>query len=564
MVYTVKENVPRLDIVHAVPAADVDHVEAGASPGTKKRKSWKYYFWDSFDKSKAEQRLILKLDLTLMTFGCLGTFIKYIDRSNLNSAFVSGMEEDLSLYGNQLNYANTCYSVANIIALWPSNLLLAQMNPKHFIPLIELGWTISTFGQAAMKNSTQMYVLRTLVGLFEAGHFSALVYLCGAWYQKNELSKRIAIIDCATAIGPMFSSYLQAAAYTGLNGVHGLAGWRWLFLIDGVISIGIIIPQAIFYPDVPARQQPDYMFSAAELELARDRNPKEGRVRQGRFTWAQARRWLLSVDVWLLWAISFGNSIGNQPTASMAFWFKAWNKLRPGSYSVAQINNYPTPIQAVTVAVTLAMAWISDYPLRGSRWQMLVVGGVVNAVVCILLAATPVFPEHSSGKAFRWFLYYNTGWAQASCVMFWSWTHETLAGDPGARAFAGAGLNVWAWVGIATVPLAAFQTEDQPAVVAGNWTAAGCCLLIAVCAGILAYIQHRRKQLYAGEQHLVGAGGAADEGVVEVLQVDGEDGPGPGPGPGSLSDTKDGAFSSVQAVPSETRELHLSAARALR
>lgn len=42
------------------------------------------------------------------------------------------------------------------------------MNPKLFIPLIELGWTISTFGQAAMKNSTQMYVLRTLVGLFEA------------------------------------------------------------------------------------------------------------------------------------------------------------------------------------------------------------------------------------------------------------------------------------------------------------------------------------------------------------------------------------------------------------
>ncbi|CAK7224452.1 hypothetical protein SEUCBS140593_005574 [Sporothrix eucalyptigena] len=556
MVYTVKENVPRLNIAHPVPAADLDHAEEGASAGTRKRKSWKYYFWDSFGKSKEEQRLILKLDLTLMTFGCLGTFIKYIDRSNLNSAFVSGMEEDLSLYGNQLNYANTCYSVANIIALWPSNLLLSRMNPKHFIPLIELGWTISTFGQAAMKNSTQMYVLRTLVGLFEAGHFSALVYLCGAWYQKNELSKRIAIIDCATAIGPMFSSYLQAAAYTGLNGVHGLAGWRWLFIIDGVISIGIIIPQAIFYPDVPARQKPDYMFSEGELELARDRNPKEGRVKQGRFTLTQVKRWLLSIDIWLLWAISFGNSIGNQPTSSMAFWFKAWNKIKPGSYTVAQINNYPTPIQAITVVITLAMAWISDYPLKGSRWQMLVVGGVVNAVVCILLATTPVYPEH---KAFRWFLYYNTGWAQASCVMFWSWTHETLAGDPGARAFAGAGLNVWAWVGIATIPLAAFQTVDQPAVVGGNWTAAGCCLLIAVCAGILAYIQHRRKKLYAGEQGLV-----ADEGLVEVVEVNNNQ-PILVPGAsstGSLSDTKDGGIVSdgVHEVPSEgeaVRELRL-------
>lgn len=103
MVYTVKENVPRHNIPHVTPASDLDNVENGPNTTgepTRKRKSWKYYFWDSFDKSKEEQRLILKLDLTLMTFGCLGTFIKYIDRSNLNSAFVSGMEEDLSLYGN--------------------------------------------------------------------------------------------------------------------------------------------------------------------------------------------------------------------------------------------------------------------------------------------------------------------------------------------------------------------------------------------------------------------------------------------------------------------------------
>lgn len=103
MVYTVKENVPRHNIPHPTPASDLDNIEDGPNASgqpSRKRKSWKYYFWDSFDKSKEEQRLILKLDLTLMTFGCLGTFIKYIDRSNLNSAFVSGMEEDLSLYGN--------------------------------------------------------------------------------------------------------------------------------------------------------------------------------------------------------------------------------------------------------------------------------------------------------------------------------------------------------------------------------------------------------------------------------------------------------------------------------
>jgi len=114
-----------------------------------------------------------------------------------------------------------------------------------------------------MKTPAQMYAIRTLVGLFETGHYSAIVYLCGGWYQKGELARRLAIVNCATAIGPMFSSYLQAAAYTGLNGVHGMAGWQWLFIIDGVISIGIIIPQCIFFPDVPARQKPDLVFTEA-------------------------------------------------------------------------------------------------------------------------------------------------------------------------------------------------------------------------------------------------------------------------------------------------------------
>lgn len=82
-----------------------------------------------------------------------------------------------------------------------------------------------------------MYVLRAILAVFETGHFSAMMYLCGAWYQKEELSRRIAIINMTTAIGPMFSSYLQAAAYNGLNGVHGKAGWRWLFIIDGMLYI---------------------------------------------------------------------------------------------------------------------------------------------------------------------------------------------------------------------------------------------------------------------------------------------------------------------------------------
>lgn len=67
-------------------------------------------------------------------FGLLGTFCKFIDRANLQTAFVSGMKENMSLYGDELNYANTAYNVGMIVALWPASLLLVRVHPKYFIP----------------------------------------------------------------------------------------------------------------------------------------------------------------------------------------------------------------------------------------------------------------------------------------------------------------------------------------------------------------------------------------------------------------------------------------------
>jgi ACS family pantothenate transporter-like MFS transporter len=78
--------------------------------------------------------------------------------------------------------------------------------------------------------------------------------------------------------------------------------------------------------------------------------------------------------------------------------------------------------------------------------------------------------------------------------MFWAWTQETLSGDPATRAFAGAGLNVWASVSHAVIPLGLFQVVHQPAVVAGNYGAAGFAFLHTGTALSLAYLQHRRRR----------------------------------------------------------------------
>src|SRR5688572_18588334 len=66
------------------------------------KRTWRSYIWDSLDKSPEERRFVFKLDIFLMTAACLGNFIKYLDQVNIQNAFVSGMKEDLNLYGNEL------------------------------------------------------------------------------------------------------------------------------------------------------------------------------------------------------------------------------------------------------------------------------------------------------------------------------------------------------------------------------------------------------------------------------------------------------------------------------
>ncbi len=86
---------------------------------SKPRTTWKSYLWDTLDKSPEERRLLVKLDTVPLTFASLGYFIKYLDQVNVNNAFVSGMKEDLGMWGNELNYMQACWTVGYVIGEIP-------------------------------------------------------------------------------------------------------------------------------------------------------------------------------------------------------------------------------------------------------------------------------------------------------------------------------------------------------------------------------------------------------------------------------------------------------------
>jgi ACS family pantothenate transporter-like MFS transporter len=97
----------------------------------------------------------------------IGYFLKNLDLYNVNNAFLSGMEGDLSMYGNQLVTSTSIYTVGYVIGQIPSNLLLTRVSPRWVIPSLEVGFGIATMCTAAVKSYRALYALRFLVGLFE-------------------------------------------------------------------------------------------------------------------------------------------------------------------------------------------------------------------------------------------------------------------------------------------------------------------------------------------------------------------------------------------------------------
>ncbi|WWC98827.1 hypothetical protein V866_005720 [Kwoniella sp. B9012] len=435
-------------------------------------KRWYSNIWDAWDKPKEERRFLLKLDLTLLSAASFGVLIKFIDQAAVNNAFLSGMKEDLNLYGNELNYAAAFFAAGYVFGQIPSNLILAKgiVKAHIWVPILEVLWTIATFATASVSSAGHLYACRFFLGLFEAGHFPAVMYVAQSWYTPSELGKRLTLIQISVMVGPMFSGFLQAGIYSALNGKGSRSGWSWLFLVDGCISLPVSLVAFLFIPDLPFSMTKSWLFSPEEIALAKARKPLESYQKSQPLTWRAWREILTSWEIYVFPTLFTCMGLCSNPSTSMGFWFKAWNKIKPNSYSVSQINIYPTPIYAFSVIYALTGAWFSDTILRGRRWPPIALAFCVTFSVSIALGILPVYDE---AKSVRWGLYYISNLVLGCFGVMWAWQSAATEGNPVKRAVVGASMNSLSTLTNAWWPILLFPTQKQPDVKAGDFATAG-------------------------------------------------------------------------------------------
>jgi MFS transporter, ACS family, pantothenate transporter len=376
--------------------------------------------------------------------------VEALHGGHTNGTFASGMKEELNMFGNELNYAIITFWSSYCVFMIPACYYLTRFPVNVVLPLCEIGWGTATFGLAWAQNVDTVYAMRFFVGLFEACSFTGVIYVIGSWMRKGEIARRVALFYAAAPLGTMFAGYLQTAAWRGLTGVGGLSGWRWLFIIDAIITIPISFLGFFVFPDVPHRKKPRCL-SAEELKLAQDRiagqtAPAQLKVSRDIFRRVFRRwHWYLFVTLW---------SIGNQNNQIPGTPFSLYLKAKSQIYSITEINTLPTIATAVSVLTAFVTCAIADK--IGRFWPLLIFVSLPTVLSHALLVAWDI------GETGRVAAFTISGFEGALFPLSMSWATVTLANDAEERAVVTASMNAIGQAIVAWSQLLQFPAVEAP------------------------------------------------------------------------------------------------------
>ncbi|KAI0370672.1 MFS transporter [Pilatotrama ljubarskyi] len=281
----------------------------------------------------------------------------FIDRSNIGNAKVLNREEGDSLV-QTLHITNQQYLVALMIFIvaftiiqTPSNYMLKRFRPSRWIALMMFCWGAMTLLLASVRNFGGLVAVRFLLGAFESGLFPGQVYILTFWYRPEERAIRIALIVACSSLGGAFGGAI-AYGIGKLNGVGGLEGWRWLFLIEGIPSCLAAILCALFFPDYPETVS---WLSEEERELATQRIKGVASLGHDRIIWKEAKATLMD---WRLYAHYIAYISNSVPFSSNSLF--APTIVAGLGYKGLDAQLFTVPPYAIGFVVTVTVAWLAD------------------------------------------------------------------------------------------------------------------------------------------------------------------------------------------------------------
>jgi len=191
--------------------------------------------------SAIEKHVVSKVSRHLLWFLFLLFLFSFLDRINIGFAGLT-MMKDLGLSSTQFGFATTLFYIAYITCGIPSNMILARIGARKWIGTIMVAWGLASSATMFATSPGTLYMLRILVGITEAGFLPGMLLYLTFWFPSAYRARANALFMIAmpvtAAIGSALSGYIL-----GLDGLLGIKGWQWLFLLEGLPAaiLGVIV-----------------------------------------------------------------------------------------------------------------------------------------------------------------------------------------------------------------------------------------------------------------------------------------------------------------------------------
>lgn len=231
-------------------------------------------------------------------------------------------------------------------------------------------WSVVIIGTGFMKNAGQLYASRLLLGVFEAGMFPCLSLYLTTFYKRSELALRISYLLVSAALSGSFGG-LFAFALLKMDGIAGLEGWRWLYIIEGCGSVVVAIVVAFLLPDnfENARflneDDRKLMRIRAEVDALYDPKPN--------FDWAEVKKAFMDPKTWIsCWSQFWGDICSFGYSTFLPLIIKSFG------FDTVTTQLLLIPVFFWAACAYVTVSWMSD------RWQKRVIfmipAGMVTAI----------------------------------------------------------------------------------------------------------------------------------------------------------------------------------------
>jgi ACS family tartrate transporter-like MFS transporter len=326
-----------------------------------------------------EARTMRKVTWRLIPFVMLLYLVAFLDRINVGFAALT-MNKDIGLTSRMFGFGSGVFFVGYFLFEVPSTVILHKVGARFWIGRVMITWGIVSVAMAFTRGPISFYVLRFLLGLAEAGFFPGIILYLSYWFPANRRSAVTAMFMAAAPLAGLIGSPVSGALMQ-MNGLLGLRGWQWLFLVEGVPALLLGVVTFGFLTDRPAdarwltEPERTWLSSAIQRE-------------QAAIAGASAHSaWRALMD-WKVLALSlayFGTSAG---LYTIGFWAPL----------IVKGLGFPVVIVGLLVAIPNLVAvvgmvlWSRNSDRTGERYSH-------AAIACLIAAAGMAMAARAGGSA---------------------------------------------------------------------------------------------------------------------------------------------------------------------